>query len=129
MTLRYAGEARRDPHGGGVLLDVGGDPYLVRSFHLKALLLRDINQAAILRRYPGRYGGFVDVETGSYLLRSRSGRGLKFWTPNGTFVMSRDEMIAVVREKSDAATISLIVTDADQLSDATSRQTALGGIR
>jgi hypothetical protein len=127
MTLRPAGTATYDRLTKGLLLEIGDDTYVVPPHHLAALTSRRANCAPVSRRYPGTAGRYVDVETQLTLRRSRSGRGLKFWTPNETFVMSRDEMIAVAREKSDAATISRIVTDAEQLSDATSQQMALEG--
>ena len=50
------------------------------------------------------------------------------WTPDGIYTMPLGAVLDVVRGHESSVEIARIVTDANQMSDATSRQTALEGV-
>lgn len=129
MTLRPAGTARRSRVRGDdvLILDLErvDDLYIVQLHHLAALTSRRARSAPVSRRYIGTGGRYLDVQIHSALRRSRSGRGLVLWTSSGIYTVALAGVLDVVRARADSTEISRIVTDADQLSDATSKQMAL----
>lgn len=130
MTLRHAGTATYDRLTKGLLLEIDEDRYVVPPHHLAALTSRRANCAPVSRRYPGTAERYVDVETQLTLRRSRPGRALVLWTPEGIYTASLAAVLDVMHERGKpTAEISRIVTDADaaQSSDATPTQTALRG--
>ena len=127
MTLRPAGEARRDPYTDGLLLEIGDDLYVVPLHRLKALTSRRADYAPVSRRYPGTDGRHLDVEIQYTLRRSRSGSALVLLTPDGIYIASLAAVLDVEHGLVPSAKISRIVTTAAQLDDATSKQTALKG--
>lgn len=128
MTLRPAGEARLDRLTDGVLLEIGDDLYVVPLHRLAALTSRRASYAPVSRRYPGTAGRFLDVETQMTLRRSKPGRALILWTPDGIYTITLADVLDVVHGREPSAEIALIVTDAAQLDDATSRQTPIEGL-
>ena len=128
MTLRPAGEARLDRLTDGLLMEIEDDLYVVPLHRLAALTSWRSDYAPVSRRYPGTGGRYLDVEIQHTLRRSRSGQGLVLWTPDGIYTMPLGAVLDVVRGHESSVEIARIVTDAAQLSDATSRQTALEGV-
>jgi len=129
MSLRPIGEARltgRDPDD-VLLMRVGGDLLSVRLDLLRLLVNRKRSSAPICRRYPGTAGRFLDVQISSEIRRTRRGRGLEFWFGGRHYVMPTEDVIDVINSQERHSTVGIyeIVTDADQMSDATSKQLAL----
>ena len=132
MTLRHAGEARltgRDPDD-VLLMCVGDDLLSVRLDLLRQLVNRKRSSAPICRRYPGTAGRFLDVQISHEIRRTRRGRGLEFQFRGRYYVMPTEDVVDVINSQERHSTVGIyeIVTDAAQLSDATSRQTALEGV-
>jgi hypothetical protein len=130
MTLRHAGEARltgRDPDD-VLLMRVGGDLLSVRLDLLRLFVYRKRSSAPICRRYLGTAGRFLDVRISSEIRRTRRGRGLTFREGGRIYVMPTEDVIDVINSQERYSTVGIyeIVTDADQLSDTNSKQTALG---
>lgn len=130
MTLRHAGEARltgRDPDD-VLLMRIGDDLLSVRLDLLRRFVYRKRSSAPICRRYPGTAGRFLDVQISSEIQRTRRGRGLTFREGGRIYVMPTEDVIDVINSQERHSTVGIyeIVTDAEQLSDATSQQTALG---
>ena len=128
MTLRPAGEARLDRLTDGLLMEIEDDLFVVPLHRLAMLTSWRSDYAPVSRRYPGTAGRYLDVEIQYTLRRSRSGQGLVLWTPDGIYTMPLGAVLDVVRGHESSVEIARIVTDAAQLSDATSRQTALEGV-
>lgn len=128
MTLRPAGEARLDRLTDGIVLEIGDDLYIVPLHRLAALTSRIVSCAPVSRRYPGTAGRYLDVETPMTLRRSKPGRALILWTPDGIYTIALADVLAVVHGREPSAEICRIVTDAAQLDDATSRQTPIEGL-
>lgn len=128
MTLRKAGEARLSRLRGDdvLLMEIDGDLYTVALHRLAALTAWRADFAPISRRYPGTGGHYVDIEIQYTLRRSRTRQGLVMWMHDAVYTMSLGAVLDVVRGLESAVDIARIVTDAEQLSDATSKQTALG---
>ena len=132
MSLRPIGEARltgRDPDD-VLLMRIGDDLLSVRLDLLRRFVYRKRSSAPICRRYPGTAGRFLDVQISSEIRRTRRGRGLMFREGGRIYVMPTEDVVDVInsQERHSTAGIYEIVTDAEQLSDATSRQTALEGV-
>ena len=132
MTLRPVGEVRltgRDPDD-VLLMRVGGDLLSVRLDLVRLLVNRQRSSAPICRRYPGTAGRFMDVRISHEIRRTRRGRGLEFWFGGRHYVMPTEDVIDVINSQERHSTVGIyeIVTDAAQLSDATSKQTALEGV-
>ena len=130
MTLRPVGEARltgRDPDD-VLLMRIGDDLLSVRLDHLRQLVNRKRSSAPICRRYPGTAGRFMDVQISHEIRRTRRGRGLIFREGGRIYVMPAEDVIDVINSQERYSTVGIyeIVTDADQLSDTNSKQTALG---
>lgn len=130
MTLRPVGEARLSRIRGDdvLLLEIEGDLYTVPLHRLATLTSWRSDYAPVSRRYPGTAGHYLDVEIQYTLRRSRRGQGLVLWTPDGIYTLPLGAVLDVVRGHESSVEIARIVTDTDQLSDATSRQTALEGV-
>lgn len=132
MSLRPIGEARltgRDPDD-VLLMRIGDDLLSVRLDLLRQFVYRKRSSAPICRRYPGTAGRFLDVQISSEIRRTRRGRGLTFREGGRIYVMPTEDVIDVINSQERYSTVGIyeIVTDAEQLSDATSRQTALEGV-
>ena len=132
MILRHAGEARltgRDLDD-VLLMHIGGDLLSVRLDLVRLLVNRKRSSAPICRRYPGTAGRFIDVQISHEIRRTRRGRGLEFWFGERYYVMPTEDVVDVINSQERYSTVEIyeIVTDAAQLSDATSRQTALEGV-
>jgi len=132
MTLRPVGEARltgRDPDD-VLLMHIGDDLLSVRLDLLRRFVYRKRSSAPICRRYPGTAGRFMDVRISPEVRRTRRGRGLTFREGGRIYVMPAEDVIDGINSQERHSTVGIyeIVTDAAQLSDATSRQTALEGV-
>lgn len=128
MTLRKVGEARLSTIKSDdvLLMEISGDLYVVALHRLAALTAWRADFAPISRRYPGTDGHYFEVEIQYTLRRSRTRHGLVMWTHGAVYTMSLTGVLDVVHGVESAVDIARIVTDAEQLSDATSTQTALG---
>ena len=129
MSLRPIGEARltgRDPDD-VLLMRIGDDLLSVRLDLLRQFVNRKRSSAPICRRYPGTAGRFLDVQISSEIRRTRRGRGLMFREGGRIYVMPTEDVIDVINSQERHSTVGIyeIVTDADQMSDATSKQLAL----
>lgn len=129
MSLRPIGEARltgRDPDD-VLLMRIGDDLLSVRLDLLRLLVNRKRSSAPICRRYPGTAGRFLDVQISSEIRRTRRGRGLMFREGGRIYVMPTEDVVDVINSQERHSTVGIyeIVTDADQMSDATSKQLAL----
>lgn len=117
MTLRPAGTATYDRPTKGLLLEIGQAVYVVPAGRLAGLTSLKTRAIPVNRRYPGTSGRYLDIETIHILHRSRSGRALVLRTPNGIYTVSLAAVLDVMRERTLAAEVSQIVTDAAQISE------------
>ncbi len=126
MTFRPAGEARLDLYTDAMLLDIGPDTFVVPLDRLADLTAHRRREVVVSRRYWGDAPGtFRDVEQGIRLQRSRTDQALVLTMVEGVFTLPIYQVLEVKDGIRESCTISMLVTDAQQLDDAHSRQTVL----
>lgn len=126
MTFRPAGEARLDLYTDAMLLDIGPDTFVVPLAQLADLTAHRRREVVVSRRYWGDAPGkFRDVEQGIRLRRSQTDRSLILTEQGRVYTIPVYLVLEVKDGIRESCTISMLVTDAQQLDDAHSRQTTL----
>ncbi len=126
MTFVPVGEARLDLYTDALILDIGPDTFVVPLTRLADLTAHRRHEVVVSRRYWGDAPGvFEDAEQGLRLRRSQTGRSLMLIEQGRVYTMPVYQVLEVKDGIREACTISMLVTDAQQLDDAHSRQTVL----
>ena len=127
MTFVPIGEARLDLYTDAMLLDIGPDTFAVPLARLADLTAHRRREVVVSRRYWGDApGAFRDVELGIWLRRSQTGRSLMLIEQGRVYSIPVYLVLEVKDGIRESCTISMLVTDAQQLDDTHSRQTVLG---
>ena len=126
MTFRPAGEARLDLYTDAMLLDIGPDTFVVPLDRLADLTAHRRREVVDSRRYWGDVPGtFRDIEQGLRLRRSQTDRSLMLTEQGRVYSIPVYLVLEVKDGIRESCTISMLVTDAQQLDDTHSRQTVL----
>ena len=126
MTFRPAGEARLDLYTDAMLLDIGRDTFVVPLDRLADLTAHRRREVVVSRRYWGDVPGtFRDIEQGLRLRRSQTDRSLMLTEQGRVYSIPIYLVLEVKDGIRESCTISVLVTDAQQLDDTHSRQTVL----
>ena len=127
VTFVPVGEARLDLYTDALILDIGRDTFVVPLTRLADLTAHRRREVVVSRRYWGDAPGvFEDVEQGLRLRRSQTDRSLMLTEQGRVYTMPVYQVLEVKDGIREACTISMLVTDAQQLDDTHSRQTVLG---
>ena len=126
MTFVPVGEARLDLFTDSLILDIGRDTFVVPLTRLADLTAHRRREVVVSRRYWGDAPGtFRDVELGLRLRRSQTGRSLILIEQGRVYSIPVYLVLEVKDGIRESCTISMLVTDAQQLDDTHSRQTVL----
>lgn len=126
MTFRPAGEARLDLYTDALLLDINRDTFVVPLARLADLTAHRRREVMVSRRYWGDAPGtFRDIEQGLRLRRSQTDRSLMLTEQGRVYSMPVYRVLEVKDGIRESCMISMLMTDAQQLDDAHSRQTVL----
>ena len=109
-----------------LILDIGADTFVVPLARLADLTAHRRREVVVSRRYWGDAPGtFRDVEQGLRLRRSQTDRSLMLTEQGRVYTIPVYLVLEVKDGIRESCTISMLVTDAQQLDDARSRQTVL----
>lgn len=126
MTFIPAGEARLDLYTDALILDIGPDTFVVPLDRLADLTAHRRREVVVSRRYWGDAPGtFRDVEQALRLRCSQTGRSLMLTEQGRVYSIPVYLVLEVKDGIRESCMISMLVTDAQQLDDAHSRQTEL----
>jgi len=126
MVFIHAGSARLDIFTDSLILDIGADTFVVPLARLADLTAHRRREVVVSRRYWGDAPGtFRDVEQGLRLRRSQTDRSLMLTEQGRVYTIPVYLVLEVKDGIRESCTISMLVTDAQQLDDARSRQTVL----